>query len=121
MLWYAPFSTVLGRRHIMGSMGRLTLGNVLIAWFVFLLGSAFLLPPIGSRAPVHPILRLVLFLSAALLLVATPVTAVKYFKEAWRKVGSVPNRTSYIVWLGLETSAAVGVLGLVVYLFIHRR
>lgn len=110
------------RRHIMRLMRvpRITLGKVLIAWFVFSLGAALVLPPLDSRAPLHPTQKFVLFLCAALLLVATPVAAVGYFKEAWQRLGSVPNRTSYMVWLGLETTAAVGVFALIVYLFIHR-
>ena len=109
-------------RHIMRLMRvpPITLGKVLIAWLVFLLGAALILPPLDSHAPVSSTQGLVLLLCLGLLLIATPIAAVRYFRQAWQKVDSVPNRTSYVVWLGLETTAAVGVLALIVYILMHR-
>jgi hypothetical protein len=49
----------------------------------------------------------------ALLFIATPIALVTYFNRAWRKVGSVPNRAAYVIWLGVETVAAVGILAII--------
>ena len=35
--------------------------------------------------------------------------------RAWRSVGTVPNTTVYVIWLSLESIAAVGFLGLLAY------
>ncbi len=56
-----------------------------------------------------------------LLLIAIPVAAVRYFRDAWQKIGSVPNRASYIIWLSFETIAAVAVAALFMYAVIGRR
>jgi len=43
------------------------------------------------------------------------VSLYRYFSRAWRNRRRVPNRTEYVVWLGLETLAAVGVVIAVLY------
>lgn len=98
---------------------RITLGNVLIAWFIWSIAAALALPPIDSRLPPHPVLKYIFLPMGVLLLAATPVAAFRYFNQAWRRASSLPNRPSYIIWLGLETSVAVGI-PLLVYMFMHR-
>jgi hypothetical protein len=51
----------------------------------------------------------------ATLLIGTPIALINYFNRAWRRVGTVPNTTVYVVWLSLESIAAVGFLGLLAY------
>jgi hypothetical protein len=34
-----------------------------------------------------------------------------HFFRAWRRVGSVPNRREYVVWIGFETLFAVALVG----------
>ena len=51
----------------------------------------------------------------ALLLAATPIALFDYFNRQWRRVGSVPNRAAYVLWLSLESIAATAVVGLLAY------
>jgi hypothetical protein len=39
--------------------------------------------------------------------IATPLSFVAYFTNAWRRVKVVDNRRVYLLWLSLETIAAV--------------
>lgn len=78
------------------------------------------MPPLDSHAPVNPVLKMALFVSGAVVLVAMTVGAVSYFVEAWQKITSVPNRGAYLVWLSFETCAAVCVCEGVVYTLIRR-
>jgi hypothetical protein len=39
---------------------------------------------------------------------ATVVVVPLHFFRAWRRLGSVPNRREYALWVGLETLFAVG-------------
>ena len=40
-------------------------------------------------------------------LIATPASFVAYFTNAWRRITVVDNRSVYVLWLSLETIAAV--------------
>ena len=51
----------------------------------------------------------------ATLLVGTPIALITYFNRAWRRAGMVPNRAAYVIWLSLESIAAVGLLGVLAY------
>jgi hypothetical protein len=96
-------------------LSKLTLGRVAIAWAVFLIGAAVALPPIDSRTPVHPAVTVIVFICCALLLIATPIAVFTYFNQAWRKIGSVPNKSAYAIWLGLESIVAVSILSTTAY------
>lgn len=94
---------------------RLTLGKVTVAGFVFLWAAALILPNLDSHARVHPAVKVIVTVYLALLLGATPIALVDYFNRQWRRVRSVPNRSAYVLWLSLESIAAMGVLGLLAY------
>lgn len=90
---------------------RLTLGKVAIGWILFLWGAAVLIP--SHPAAPSSLAGLVLGVFGILLL-ATAVAAFRYFKKAWEKSRSVSDRTAYVLWVGLETIVAVGLIVLLV-------
>jgi quinol-cytochrome oxidoreductase complex cytochrome b subunit len=91
-------------------VSRLTLGGIAVGWFVFLLGAAFLLPPLDSHASVQPTVKAAFAVIGALFVIGTLVALMSYFMQAWQRLSTVPNRTAYMVWIGLETVAALFVL-----------
>src|ERR1017187_7983072 len=94
---------------------RLTLIHVALGWAALSVAAALILPPIDSRVPPNRALEVAFLVCAAILLAASLFAAVKYFLAAWLKVRTVPNKTSYVIWIGLETSAAVGAVVAVIY------
>jgi hypothetical protein len=96
-------------------LSRLTLGKVALAWIVFLWGAALVLPNLDSHAQAHPAVRAIVAAGYATLLVGTPIALITYFNRAWRRVGTVPNTTVYVIWLSLESIAAVGFLAALAY------
>ena len=96
-------------------LSRLTLGRVVVAWLVFLWCAGLVLPSLDSHAQVHPAVKPIVAGGFATLLVGTPIALATYFSRAWRRVGTVPNRTAYVVWLSLESIAGIGVIGILVY------
>jgi len=92
-------------------LSGLTLGRVALAWFVFLWGAALFLPNLDSHAQVHPAVKAIVAAGYVTLLVSTPVALINYFNWAWRRVGVVPNTTVYVIWLSLESIAALSFLG----------
>jgi hypothetical protein len=99
---------------------RLNLANVALSWFVYCVGAALVLTPLDSRLQPHVAFVAVLLVVGAVLAAATAVAALRYFTEAWRKARTVPNRTAYILWLSLETSAAAVVLVFLAYGLMRR-
>ena len=99
---------------------RLTLGKVVVGWAVFFIGAALVLPPLDSHAPISPALKLFILVVSALLVVGTPVATFRYFNEQWRRASAVPNRTPYVLWLSLETTAAVVCFGWLAWVFLRR-
>jgi hypothetical protein len=91
-------------------VSRLTLGRIAIGWFVFLLGAALLLPPLDSHASAQPTVKVAFAVIGTLFVIGTLVALMSYFMQAWKRLGTVPNRTAYMVWVGLETFAALFVL-----------
>jgi hypothetical protein len=96
-------------------LSRLTLGRVVLAWIVFLWGAALILPNLDSRAQTHPAMKAIVAAGYVTLLVGTPISLIAYFNRAWRRVGTVSKTTAYVIWLSLESVAAVGLLGLIAY------
>lgn len=84
--------------------------GLLLGWFVFLLGAALLLPPLDSHASAQPTVKAAFAVVGALFVIGTLVALMSYFMRAWQRLGTVPNRTAYMVWVGLETVAALFVL-----------
>ena len=86
-----------------------------VGWMVLLIGAAWLLPPLDSRIRPHPASAALIVVCCAGMIAWTCVSLYRYFSRAWRNRRRVPNRTEYVVWLGLETLAAVGVVIAVLY------
>lgn len=64
--------------------------------------------------------KILLIVLGIVALGATAVVIPLHFFRAWRRLGSVPNRREYAVWVGLETLFAVSlVAGLVFTLSSH--
>jgi len=76
---------------------------VVLAWAMFFLLAALVLPPIDSH--LRPALSVYRgFLSVAVLLaVPTVIVAPAYVYRAWLRLPTVPNRTAYGLWLGFES------------------
>src|SRR4029077_17877379 len=83
-------------------LSRLTLGRVVVAWLVFLWCAGLVLPNLDSHAQVHPAGKAIVAAGFATLLVGTPIALAIYFNRAWRRVGTVANRTAFVVWIDLE-------------------
>ncbi len=96
-------------------LSRLTVGRIALAWGVFLWCAGLVLPNLDSHTRVHPAVKAVVAVVYALFLVGTPIALATYFNRAWRRVGTVSNRTVYVVWLSLESIAAAGLLGILAY------
>lgn len=96
-------------------LSGLTLGRVALAWIAFLWGAALVLPNIDDHPQVNPAVKVIVAAVYVTLLIGTPIALINYFKRAWRRVGAVPNTTVYVIWLSLESIAAVGFLGLLAY------
>jgi len=97
------------------SPSRLTLGRIALAWAAFLWCAGLVLPNLDSHTPAHPAVRAIAAIVYALFLVGTPIALANYFNRAWRRVGTVSNRTAYVVWLSLESIAGAGLLGILAY------
>jgi hypothetical protein len=93
----------------------LTLGRIAFAWAIFLWGAALVLPQLDSHTRTHPAVKAIVAVVYALFLIGTSIALATYFNRAWRRVGTVPNRTAYVVWLSLESIAGMGVLGILAY------
>lgn len=96
-------------------LSRLTIGKVALAWIVFLWGAAVVLPNLDSHAQAHPTVKAIVAVGYALLLIGTPVALTTYFNQAWRRVGTVHNTAVYVIWLSLESVAALGLFGVLAY------
>jgi hypothetical protein len=96
-------------------LSRLTIGKVVLAWAVFLWAAGLVLPQLGPHAQAHPAVKAIVAIQFALLLVGTPIALITYFNRAWRKVAAVPNRATYVIWMSLESIAAMSVIVLLAY------
>ena len=74
-----------------------------------------ILPQLGPHAQAKPTVKTIVVVLYVLLLIGTPAALFTYFYQAWRRVGTVPNKTVYFIWVGLENVAAVAVLALMAY------
>ena len=81
-----------------------------LGWMIILILAAVLLPPLDSRIQPHPTVAVFVVVCCAALLTVTCISLFRYFRDSWRKWRSVSNRTEYLIWLSLETFAAIGVL-----------
>ena len=72
------------------------------------------MPELDSHAPVHPAVTAVIGVYYGLLSIFTIVAVAGYFNRAWRRAMTVPNRTAYAIWMGLESMAVAALLGILV-------
>jgi len=99
---------------------RITLVRVALSWIVFLVIGALALPPIDSTGAPNAALNHGFAVCGAFLLLLTIYAVVAYFMTAWRKIGMVPNRSSYVVWVGFETGLALSAVAAVLYVVVRR-
>jgi len=73
------------------------------------------LPNLDSHTSANPVVKTIIAVVYALFLIGTPVALAAYFNRAWRRVGAVPNRTEYVIWMSLESIAGIGLVGVLAY------
>ena len=105
----------VGRR-----LPRVTFVSVAVSWAVFLVIAALALPPLDSSGTPNPTLAHVFAVCGACLLLVTIYGVLVYLISAWRGTATVPNRPSYVVWLGFETGLAVAAVAGILYIVVHR-
>jgi hypothetical protein len=81
-----------------------------LGWMILLIGAAWLLPPLDSRVKPHPAAIVLVVAGCAVFLILGCISLYRYFDDSWRKWRDVPNKPEYVVWLSLETLAAIGVV-----------
>lgn len=79
------------------------LGFVLLAWAVFLVLAAWVLPPLDSRLQPTPLVYRGVLTLTILLALATVIVIPAYVYRSWLRLSTVPNRTAYGLWVGLES------------------
>jgi hypothetical protein len=89
---------------------RPKLTHVAFGWVIFLIGAAWLLPPLDSHLSTNAETRWLILTCCIVLVLATCIATVRYFIDAWSKVRAVSNRTAYVAWISFETLVAVVVL-----------
>ena len=87
---------------------QLKVRHIALAWAWLLFGAALVLPTLSLQVRNSRGIKVAIGGYWLLLLIGTPIALVSYFKRAWRKASTMPNRgTTYIVWLSLESIAAI--------------
>jgi hypothetical protein len=79
------------------------LGFVLLAWAVFFLLAAWVLPPLDSRLQPTPLVYRSVLTLTILLAVPTVIVVPAYVYRSWLKLPTVPNRAAYGLWVGFES------------------
>src|SRR5271169_1635135 len=94
------------------------LGIVLLGWFVFFASAAWVLPPLDSHLQATPPVFWGLLTFAVLLAVPTVIVIPAYVYRSWLRLPTVPNKTAYGLWVGLESLLLLAVpIGLGFLLF----
>ena len=83
---------------------------VWLGWMILLILAACLLPPLDSQIQPHPVAVILVVAGCAVGLILTCISGYRYFSDSWRQWRRFPNRVEYLVWLSLETVAALGVV-----------
>jgi hypothetical protein len=79
------------------------LGFVMLAWAVFFVLAAWVLPPLDSHQRPVPLVYWSVLTLTILLALPTVVVVPAYVYRSWLKLPTVPNRTAYGLWIGLES------------------
>jgi len=74
-----------------------------IAWGVFLYFLAVLPPPLDSHVKPPPLTLWSVVTISALLTVYTVIAVAAYLYQSWLKLPTLPNKTAYGLWIGLES------------------
>jgi hypothetical protein len=79
------------------------LGFVVLAWAVFLLLAAWVLPPLDSHLRPTPMMYWSVLTLTILLALPTVIVIPAYVYRAWLRFPTVPNRAAYGLWVSLES------------------
>jgi hypothetical protein len=79
------------------------LGFVLLAWAVFFLLAAWVLPPLDSHLQPTPLVYRSVLTLTILLALPTVIVIPAYVYRSWLKLPTVPNRAAYGLWVGFES------------------
>ncbi len=94
---------------------------LLLAWLVFPVPAALILPPLDSRQQSPPLVVWSCFALIVLLALVSAVIVPSYLYQSWSKLPSVPNKRVYGLWIGFETLLLLGVpMWLVLSLLMER-
>src|ERR1039458_5321423 len=96
------------------------LGFVLLAWVLFFMLAAWVLPPLDSHLKPEPLVHWSFITLAALLAFSAAVIVPAYLYQSWRRLTTVPNRTPYGLWLVLESLFLVAVPIWLVFLLLTK-
>jgi hypothetical protein len=96
------------------------LGFVLLSWAVFFVLAAWVLPPLDSRLQPTPLVYWSVLTLAILLTLSTVIVVPAYVYRSWLRLPTVPNRTAYGFWIGLESLLLLAVPIGLAFLFFTR-
>ena len=96
------------------------LGFVLLAWFAFFVLAAIVLPPVDSHLQPAAPLWWSLLAVAVLLAVPTVIVIPAYVYQSWLRLPTVPNRTTYGLWVAFESLLLLAVPIVLAFLFFTR-
>lgn len=96
------------------------LGFVLLAWLVFFLLAAWVLPPLDSHLQPTPLVYRGVLTLTILLALSTMIVIPAYVYRSWLRLPTVPNRTAYGLWVGLESLLLLAVPIGLAFLFFTR-
>ncbi len=120
LLRTSPAAPETERMSTRRRLPRITLVSVAVSWAVFLVIGALALPPLDSVGTPNVAFAHAFAVCGAVLLFVTVYAVLVYLTTAWQKIATVPNRSSYVVWVGFETGLAVAAVAAVVYTVVHR-
>jgi hypothetical protein len=99
-----------------GRERKMTKGRLLAAgWLILFMLGAIVLPPTDSHQSPRLLLAISFVVAFSVLSASTLIAMLSYLIRSWRRVGLVPNRVSYSVWLGFETTLFLVVLGWILW------
>ena len=87
--------------------GRKPFGKIAFAWAIFLWCAGMVLPNLDSHTRAHPFVKAIVAVVYSMFLIGIPIALATHFNRAWRRVATVPNRTTCVIWMSLESMAAV--------------
>jgi hypothetical protein len=86
------------------------LGFVLLAWVVFFLLAALVLPPLDSHLQPARLVYWSFVILAVLFILPTAIIVPAYVYQSWRRLPTVSNRAAYALWVSLESLLFLAIL-----------